>query len=316
MLNPIKSFVGAAALLAAITTGADAQGRGGGMAACRLDVATFCQGESGGRQTFACLVQNQDQISETCHSALEQRMAARAERREQRYAQQRSQPPGGQNQSDAQSEDRLESQQRLGAAPPTDNAPQRGRGRGGRGGMAACRVDLATFCQGTEAGRGKKSACLMQNQDKLSDDCHAALEQRQAAHEAGRADHGGGRQHRYAQIQPGGIQPGAQLPPRDLPSAQPGAAAAAPETGVPPGRRAPGRMAACRADMQTFCATIVGGGGRKMACLAENKDKVTPACAAALSERPMGVRARATSGLQDAQPAPEPPAPGVIPPKQ
>ena len=43
-----------------------------------------------------------------------------------------------------------------------------------------------------------------------------------------------------------------------------------------------GRLAACRSDARTFCQNIEAGRGRRMACLGENKAKLSPECAAAL----------------------------------
>ena len=37
--------------------------------------------------------------------------------------------------------------------------------------------------------------------------------------------------------------------------------------------------AACSGDAKTFCAGIMPGGGRILSCLAEHKDKISPACA-------------------------------------
>lgn len=204
----------------------------------------------------------------------------------------------------------------------------------GRGGMAACRLDLATFCQGVEAGGGKKVACLTQNADKLSPECRAAMEQRQATRME-RKDARLAQQAPAPQAQPpatgGGVPAVPQSAPATPSAAQPGVAAApSPDKANPSGARAKGErpMAACRLDMQTYCATIVGGGGRKIACLYENQDKVSPACRAVLAERPLGVRARAKveTGAPSPQVAPssapsQPPAPAPAlvpaePPKQ
>ena len=37
--------------------------------------------------------------------------------------------------------------------------------------------------------------------------------------------------------------------------------------------------AACGADAKTFCTGVMPGGGRLLNCLAEHKDKISPACA-------------------------------------
>lgn len=137
-------------------------------------------------------------------------------------------------------------------------------------GMAACRVDLATFCQNIEAGRGKRVACLTQNQDKLAPDCRSAVQQRAAQAPAG--------------------TPAASV----APSVGPPPASAAPETpAVPPpalksAAPAPAnksaRLAACRADLQTLCVDAQTGGGGRMRCLQDNQAKLSPACADTLAE--------------------------------
>ena len=45
------------------------------------------------------------------------------------------------------------------------------------------------------------------------------------------------------------------------------------------------RLAACRMDARTFCQNAEAGRGRRLACLAENKAKLSPECAAALDAR-------------------------------
>jgi hypothetical protein len=37
--------------------------------------------------------------------------------------------------------------------------------------------------------------------------------------------------------------------------------------------------AACSADVKTFCAGLMPGGGRLLNCLADHKDKISPTCA-------------------------------------
>jgi hypothetical protein len=43
-----------------------------------------------------------------------------------------------------------------------------------------------------------------------------------------------------------------------------------------------GRLAACKEDIQKFCASEPKGQGKVRACLASNKDKVSPDCKTAL----------------------------------
>ncbi|HZV21038.1 MAG TPA: cysteine rich repeat-containing protein [Hyphomicrobiales bacterium] len=42
------------------------------------------------------------------------------------------------------------------------------------------------------------------------------------------------------------------------------------------------RLAACRADVEKFCASVPRGQGKVRACLEENKDKVSSDCRSAL----------------------------------
>lgn len=79
-----------------------------------------------------------------------------------------------------------------------------------------------------------------------------------------------------------------------------------------------GAMAACRTDAATFCQNVEAGGGRRFACLQENKAKLSPACAAAVEARGTARqerRAADTGGTgQVAVPkANEPASPGTAP---
>jgi hypothetical protein len=71
----------------------------------------------------------------------------------------------------------------------------------------------------------------------------------------------------------------AQSPP---PAAAPAPDAAVTGEASPEARQR--RFAACRDDLQSFCATVEKGGGRKFKCLKDNEAKLQPACKTALSE--------------------------------
>ena len=162
------------------------------------------------------------------------------------------------------------------------------------GGMAACRTDLATFCQTVEAGGGKKVRCLIENQAKLSPDCAATIQTRADARADKRAD-------RKADA---------------AASAQPGATAAGAAVDQPKKR-----MAACRADMKALCGDVQKGGGAKIACLRDNTAKLSPDCATVLTSIPARRRdarleqrpAAATSVPPAAPAAPAPAAPLAAP---
>ena len=124
-------------------------------------------------------------------------------------------------------------------------------------GMAACRTDAATFCGSVEAGRGKRMACLKENQAKLSPECQAAVEARGAKGANGAAS-------------------------------ATGAASAEGPGGQPAGKKAAGaknggRMAACKTDRESLCAGVQKGGGAIIKCLKDNKEKLSPACGEALA---------------------------------
>lgn len=55
-------------------------------------------------------------------------------------------------------------------------------------------------------------------------------------------------------------------------------------------------MAACRTDMATFCVGMEAGGGRRIACLAANKDKLSAECSAVLQQRAARISNGSTAG--------------------
>ena len=119
------------------------------------------------------------------------------------------------------------------------------------GAMSSCKSELATYCQGIEAGHGKKVRCLSEHQGDLSPACAATVQLRSA----GRA----------------GETQMAQAP--AAPSANAPAAAAPTRT----------NLRACRSDMATLCLGVEKGGGRRIKCLLDNQAKLSPDCAATIS---------------------------------
>lgn len=135
----------------------------------------------------------------------------------------------------------------LGQAAPGDG---KGKGR-----LAACRTDLATFCQNVDAGGGRKIACLAQHRDKLSAECAAVVDARKAGVKLG-ADAGA-------------------APPAAAPSAPaPGKGVAGPPLGL---------RKACAGDLAAHCKEVEKGAGRRMACLQQMLPKLTSECSAAIT---------------------------------
>lgn len=78
-----------------------------------------------------------------------------------------------------------------------------------------------------------------------------------------------------------------------------------PAVAEPKGGEGRGRLAACRADIASHCRGLEAGGGRRIACLIENKAKLTPECAAVVEARAAaGSERRARAGGVE----PSPPA--------
>lgn len=141
---------------------------------------------------------------------------------------------------------------------------QAGPGEGtGRGRLAACRTDLATFCRHVDAGGGRKIQCLAQNRDKLSPECAAVVDARKG---------GGAKGDPTAAPMPGPA--GGSAPPAGL------APGAGKRVAGPPLRV----RKACAVDLATHCQTIEKGGGRRVACLQKMMPQLTPACSAAITE--------------------------------
>ena len=165
-----KVLLIAVGALAAFSTIADAQRVPGGMAGCRRDIATFCAGiEAGGGRKVQCLVQNEARLSPDCATVVHSRQGRRG-----------AITVDGSS-GLAQAPSPLPPPLTAPAVPPagqmiTGQAPP--AGKGGKGRLAACQVDIATHCTGVAAGRGARIACLRQNQATLVAECAAALEQR------------------------------------------------------------------------------------------------------------------------------------------
>ncbi len=135
-----------------------------------------------------------------------------------------------------------------------------------RGAMAACGADLAQFCPGIEAGGGKKMRCLADHRSSLSPGCSDAMNARLARRGAA------------------AVQAPIAGPTPPAPSQPPAAAAAVPPaTALPKAAPLAASMRACRTDMASFCGSVEKGGGRKVKCLMENQAKISPDCAAAIS---------------------------------
>ncbi len=154
--------------------------------------------------------------------------------------------------------------------------------RAGGGGMAACRTDIATFCQGLEAGGGRRMQCLTENRAKLTPECGATVDARAAG--------------RSAQSNVGAPQtPPPTAPVTDQPPARDVTGA------TPADARGGRRMAACRSDIATLCSQVAAGKGGRIACLRDNQAKLSPACSATLADLKSARQSQRGACRDDAQ---------------
>lgn len=125
----------------------------------------------------------------------------------------------------------------------------------------SCRSDYQSVCSSVPTGGRAALQCLQQHQAELSPACQGAV----AAVTGGGGGGGGGA----------------------APPAGAGSQAMAP-SGAPPAlsmrQQAALMRNACGGDFRAYCQGVGLGGGRAMACLAENQSRLSPSCKGALAE--------------------------------
>lgn len=99
-----------------------------------------------------------------------------------------------------------------------------------------------------------------------------------------------------------------------LASAQQATAPAAAPTAAAPASKEGGPFAACKPALDTLCANVEKGGGRKIKCLKENESKLTAECKTAL-DAAMAAHAQRKAEKAATAPAPAAPAPAPAPQK-
>jgi hypothetical protein len=118
----------------------------------------------------------------------------------------------------------------------------------------SCRSDYQSYCSGVPTGGSAAMQCLQGHLASLSPPCQSAV---------GAVAGGGGSSHPPAQ-------------------ASQGAPASAPA--MPMREEAALMRRSCGRDFRTYCQGVTPGGGRGMACLAENETRLSPPCKGALAE--------------------------------
>jgi hypothetical protein len=125
----------------------------------------------------------------------------------------------------------------------------------------ACRADYQAHCASVPTGGSAALTCLQQNMASLSAPC------RQAVGAVG-----------------GAASSAPAAPAAGTAPAQPAPAAAAPppKAQMSPRQRAALLRQACGFDFRRYCNGIPIGGGRVIACLEGNADRISPRCGSAL----------------------------------
>ncbi len=123
----------------------------------------------------------------------------------------------------------------------------------------SCRSDYMSYCSNVPTGGRASLQCLQQHQADLSPPCQSAV----------------------AAVSGGGAAPSLGGPSQ-------GMAPSGGSSGLSMRQQAGLMRNACGRDFRAYCRGIGLGGGRAMACLAENESRLSPTCQGALAEAHAG----------------------------
>ncbi|RDJ11264.1 hypothetical protein B5K06_13285 [Rhizobium grahamii] len=130
---------------------------------------------------------------------------------------------------------------------------------------SACRSDFLSNCSGVTPGGKEALACLQQHDASLSSGCKQALSALGGSGKAATP-----KSSSDASTAPAAPDTGA------TPKAAAPAAAAAPE--LSPREEMVIAREACGPDFRSYCRAVPLGGGRGIACLRENMQRLSPGC--------------------------------------
>jgi hypothetical protein len=236
---------------------------------CRSDFMSHCAGvQPGGRDALQCLKRNAGSVSAPCKSALDAVGPKPATERAEPAA---APPPPGPaaNTPEPAGADPAAPPPEPSAEPGPPSAPMpneaAGPGSPQVGAVrAACRSDFGVHCPGVRPGGAAALRCLQVNAAALSPRCRRAVE---------------------AMGEGGAPPPGAAAPEApEAPAAAP-PAADAPLGPIPPmrPREALEILSFCGPERAALCGDVPPGGGRIIACLAENAPRLSPVCYGAIA---------------------------------
>lgn len=118
----------------------------------------------------------------------------------------------------------------------------------------SCRTDYQSYCSSVPTGGSAALQCLQRHISDLSGACQTAVN---AA--------SGGSPAQQSQTGPSGAQPAVPPP-------------------ATPRQKAALMRRSCGGDFQAYCQGVQPGGGRVIACLAQNEARLSPRCKQALAE--------------------------------
>jgi len=127
---------------------------------------------------------------------------------------------------------------------------------------SACRSDFMSNCSGVTPGGKEALACLQQHEASLSSGCKQAISALGA----------GGKAAAPKSSSDASTAPAAP----DAGTAKTAAPAAAPQ--LSPREEMVIAREACGPDFRSYCRTVPLGGGRGIACLRENMQRLSPSC--------------------------------------
>lgn len=233
-------------------------------ASCRSDFMAQCAGvQPGGKDALECLKRNAARVSPSCKAALD----AVGPRPTESAAPAPARPAPAPAAAEAPPPSEPDAPPPAVAAPPAALPPGPAAGEIRKppspqvaAVRAACRSDFGVHCPGVRPGGSAALRCLQANAAALSPPCRDAV----------------------MAMGEGGAPPPAGKPMAAPPAAAP---AVAPLGPIPPmrPRKALEILSFCGPEQRALCADVPPGGGRIIACLAENAPRLSPPCYEAIA---------------------------------
>ncbi len=233
-------------------------------ASCRSDFMAQCAGvQPGGKDALECLKRNAGRVSPSCKAALD----AVGPRPTESAAPAPAGPAPAPAAAEAPPPSEPDAPPAAVAAPPAAPPPGPAAGEIRKppspqvaAVRAACRSDFGVHCPGVRPGGSAALRCLQANAAALSPPCRDAV----------------------MAMGEGGAPPPAGEPMAAPPAAAP---AVAPLGPIPPmrPRKALEILSFCGPEQRALCADVPPGGGRIIACLAENAPHLSPPCYEAIA---------------------------------